>query len=297
MIRINGKEVNVKHFPDGTQCLLDVKANEQVFGGTPSYHIIWNYENDEECMTLWYIVHHIRSMFRKCILLLTMDYVPNARMDRTKKDTEVFTLKYFGDFINALDFDAVRVFDVHSDVTKAVIDRLIETRPEGYINTAIRSLPYENWTNGHFVVYFPDAGSMKRYGGLSIFTDHYNCDMFYGQKVRNWDTGKIVGLKVLDKDGIPVEPGDKRLAGETVLMIDDIISYGGTLAYSADELKRLGAGDIYAYASHTEMSVLDEEKGTLLQRLREGTVKKVFTTDSIFKRDLSGEGEKYFTIV
>ena len=71
-------------------------------------------------------------------------------------------------------------------------------------------------------------------------------------------------------------------------MIDDIISYGGTLAYSADELKRLGFDHIYAYATHVENSILNEEKGTLLKRLNDGTVEFIYTTDSLY----SGEHEK-----
>ena len=52
--------------------------------------------------------------------------------------------------------------------------------------------------------------------------------------------------------------------------------------YSALKLKELGAKDIYAYATHTELSVLDENKGTLIKLLNDGTVKKLFTTDSIY---------------
>ena len=66
-------------------------------------------------------------------------------------------------------------------------------------------------------------------------------------------------------------------------MIDDIVSYGGTLAYSADALKEYGTKDIYAYASHTENSILDKEKSTLLKRLEDGTVKRLFTTNSIYR--------------
>ena len=65
-------------------------------------------------------------------------------------------------------------------------------------------------------------------------------------------------------------------------MIDDIISYGGTMAYSADRLEELGADKIYAYASHTENSVLDQEKGTFLKRLDYGTIDKLYTTNSIY---------------
>ena len=70
--------------------------------------------------------------------------------------------------------------------------------------------------------------------------------------------------------------------GKTVLMIDDIISYGGSLYYSALKLKELGVGKIYAYATHTENSVLDPEKGTLIKLLRNGTIEKLYTTNSIY---------------
>jgi ribose-phosphate pyrophosphokinase len=65
-------------------------------------------------------------------------------------------------------------------------------------------------------------------------------------------------------------------------MIDDIISYGGTMAYSADKLKEMGAVKIYAYASHTENSILDKEKGTFLNRLNDNIISGLFTTNSIY---------------
>jgi chromosomal replication initiator protein len=73
-----------------------------------------------------------------------------------------------------------------------------------------------------------------------------------------------------------------------ILMIDDIISYGGSLYHSANKLKELGVGKIYAYATHTENSVLDREKGTLIKSLENGTVEKLFTTNSLY----SGKHEK-----
>jgi ribose-phosphate pyrophosphokinase len=76
-------------------------------------------------------------------------------------------------------------------------------------------------------------------------------------------------------------------------MIDDIISYGGTLAYSADKLKGLCFEHIYAYATHTENSVLDPEKGTLLKRLENGTVDHIYTTRSTY----SGKHDKITALV
>ena len=213
-------------------------------------------------------------------IVLTMPYIPNARMDRTKNVKEVFTLKYFCQFINSLDFARVRVMDPHSDVSVALLDRV------EVLNDALeRNLEYainksdEDCDDDDFMVYFPDAGAMKRYGGLRPFK---RIDMVYGQKVRNWDTGKIEGLDVLDKNGHKLDDG-KPLAGKTILMIDDIISYGGTLYYSAKKLKELGAEHIFAYATHTENSIFDPEKGIFINCLNDGTVDKLYTTDSIYR--------------
>lgn len=64
--------------------------------------------------------------------------------------------------------------------------------------------------------------------------------------------------------------------------------YGGSLYYSAKELKRIGAKTIYAYATHTENSILDREKGTLIKSLEDNTVERLYTTGSLF----AGEHEK-----
>lgn len=288
MIKINGKKIDVKHFPDGTQMLLDVNMVALTFGSSvdrlgmlPNEKICleWFYESDEECMTLWYLVNHIRKYDAHAYLTLTLLYIPNARMDRTKEMKEVFTLKYFADFINMMKFERVYVLDPHSNVSTALIDRVEEQDVTCYINTVLYKLDMRNVKN--IAIFFPDAGAMKRYKDYPLLK---NKTMFYGQKERDWKTGEIKGIAIFDRDGEKLEKINDEL---NVLMIDDIISYGGTLAYSADKLKELGVNRIFAYASHVENSILDEEKGTLLKRLKDGAVEKVFTTNSLY----SGQSE------
>ena len=127
-------------------------------------------------------------------------------------------------------------------------------------------------------IYFPDEGAYKRY--KKYFTSGIKRYCVYGKKVRDWKTGQILGLEIYNKNDEKVT--EKDIKNKVFLMIDDIISYGGTMAYGADKLKELGAKEVYAYASHTENSILDEEKGTLLKRLENGTVKKLFTTNSLY---------------
>ena len=60
----------------------------------------------------------------------------------------------------------------------------------------------------------------------------------------------------------------------------------------AKELEKLGVNEIYAYATHTENSILDREKGTLIKDLENNTVKMLFTTNSLF----NGEHDKIVVI-
>ena len=259
MITLNSKEVKVEHFPDGTQRIVLDDCFYQKYN-----NITWKYEKEEELSTLIYITKHLKNFPYIKSIDLTMFYLPNARMDRIHDQGEVFTLKWFADVINWLEFDRVEVLDVHSNVGAALLNRVYVFNPREYIDEVIEQISKEN-----LILYFPDAGSSKRYSGL--FSDIPYC---YGEKNRDWNTGKILGLKIRD-NGID-------LKGKKVLMIDDIISYGGSLYYSAKALKERCVDRIYAYASHTENSVLDREKGTLIKSLEDGTVERIFTTDSLF---------------
>ena len=276
MIKINGKLVNQEHFPDGSLRILDLQEYTPCL---KEFQITWNYENDSELFTLWSLVCHLRQNYGKNVsITLNMPFCPHSRMDRVKEKQEVFTLKYFADFINLMNFDNVYVLDPHSNVTTALIDRIVEMDVSKYINTVLYKLDMRGFGNKNIAVYFPDAGAMKRYKDLPLLK---NKPMFYGKKVRDWKTGVITELCIYDQDGTKVEAINNDFS---ILMIDDIISYGGTMAYSADKLKELGANKIFAYATHVENSILDEEKGTLLKRLKDGTVEKVFTTNSLFNK-------------
>ena len=282
MIKINNIVVDTKHFPDGTQMLMNL-PDFGVAGGNVEF--TWNYENDEELVTLYFLVNYLKEKLNKdYIFTLNMPYIPNARMDRVhNQKNEVFTLKYFCRLINEMGFDRVYVLDPHSNVSTALIDHLCVVNPDDYIYEALKDIEGFNIDGGvkyggTTVIYFPDAGAMKRYSDLWAIGKR---EIIYGAKERDWDTGKIKGLKVFNKNGEAITD-PHALDGKVVLMIDDIVSYGGTLAYSADALRALGASAVYAYASHTENSVLDEEKGQLLKRLNEGVVDELFTTNSVY---------------
>ena len=275
MITINGIEIVRKTFPDGSLCLLDL--DNSLLYPNKNYEIVWLYEGDYEIFMLICIVKHLRSkMYNNVSFNLTMPYVVNSRLDRTHSDNEVFTLKYFAEIINDLKFNKVVIVDPHSIVSEALIDNVCVLRPSNIISNAIDKMLSLDDFKRELVIYFPDDGAYKRYKDMPCFKN-FNC--IYGKKERDWETGKILGIEIYDKNGTKLT---NEIENCNVLMVDDIISYGGTLAYSADKLKEMGAAHIRAYATHVENSVLDEEKGTLLKRYRDNIIETVYTTNSIY---------------
>lgn len=268
-----GDPIKPGQFPDKTQIVkLDntFLYQQDLYKHEWPLAITWIYENDAEMATLMYVVRHLQNELGSLShIILYLPYIPNARMDRTKERYEVFTLKYFCEFINSLNFDRVIVFDPHSDVSVCMLDRVFVDKQR--LNDIIRDMAKKAQC-----VFFPDAGAKKRYAGC-LPSDK---PVYYGEKVREWSTGKILGLDV-KSEGYDVAD----LKGKSVVLIDDIIAYGGTMYYSVKKLKELGVGSVIIYCSHLENSVLDEEKSTLLPMLNDGTVEALWTTDSLFRGD------------
>lgn len=257
MIKINGKQIELGHFPDGT--LLIKSDIKELTKGKDDVTVKWNYENNEELVALYFLTNHIKSSGCKDIIL-DMPYIPNARQDRVKNDEDVFTLKYFAQMLNSLGFSEVRVLDAHSNVSLALIDNVRLVSPKEYIYKVIDKIKGENSENP--LMFYPDEGAGKRYSGMIPLP------YCFGIKNRDWSTGQIKGLSVAGESD--------RIKGSDVLIVDDICSFGGTFYFSAQKLAELGARNIYLFVSHCEKSILN---GKLIDC---ELVKKIYTTDSIY---------------
>lgn len=260
MISVNGEIIEIKHFPDGTLLIKPDNIEWEHFE-VRGCDIVWKYENDEELVALIFLTKHLRTWSTKDINLI-MPYIPNARQDRVHDWKDVFTLKYFAEIINSLNFDNVYVLDPHSHVSEALFDRVQVEDSLGYVQEAIRRLRTDLTP---LMLFFPDEGAMKRY---SSYSKELGLPYAFGIKERDWDTGKILGLQVAGNT--------EGINGSNVLIVDDICSRGGTFYHSAKKLKELGADKIYLYVSHCENTIL---KGDLLDS---GLIERVYTTDSIF---------------
>ena len=250
MIKVNDIVIEANQFPDHT---LLVKA-PTLRGHSEHVNITWHYENDAELFTLICLRKH----YSQAKAILWMLYCPHARMDRVKETNDVFTLKYFADTINDLNFSRVNILDPHSNVCTALINNVRVLNPKDYIMHVIEDCKPD-------MLFYPDEGAMKRYSEMVAY--HHA----FGIKKRDWATGKIEGLDVA---GCVDMIKDSR-----ILIVDDICSRGGTFVHSARKLKELGAKEIYLYITHCENTILEGEL------LTSGLIEKVYTTNSIFTKE------------
>ncbi len=84
------------------------------------------------------------------------------------------------------------------------------------------------------------------------------------EKNRDLATGKVTADKITGR------------IGKKAIIVDDMISSGGTIALASKILKENGAKEIYVFATHPVFS----DKAPKI--LEDSDVKKVFVTDTIF---------------
>ena len=251
MITLNGREVSPKYFSDGA---LDIKIEPELLNIERLNIIVWRFDKNEELISIYFLTRHLQSKGIRDVEL-RMPYIPNARKDKAQREKDVFSLKYFAEIINQLQFSRVVVLDPHSTVSEALIDRIRVITPEGYIHAVLEELGEQ------VILFYPDEGAVKRYA------DKTDRPYVYGMKTRDKTTRVINDYRI---------EGDLELiAGRDILMVDDICTSGKTLATAAGKLKELGAGKLFVFVSHCENAAV---KSKLLE-----LITCLYTTDSIFR--------------
>ena len=241
-------------FPNGES---NLNFNNLEIGATSQ--IIFKFENDKDLFNLYILKQYIDEVIPHNQIILHILYMPYSRMDR-RNMFYTFNLKYVAKFINDLKFKYVKVFDAHSDVTLALLDRC-----EGKsVTTTLFKLfrkDVQNFIND-YVVMFPDAGAEKRY------SKDFNYPTVIGSKERNFGTGEIIKFNITGAD----------VKNKNVVIIDDLCSKGGTFIGASKALKEKGALNVSLIVTHCENTIFD---GELFKHIH-----KVYTTNSILDEEL-----------
>lgn len=251
MIKVNGDVVKVEHFPNGESKIAPFFLD----GDDDDVYVEMIYQSNDDLINLMFVKSFIDETYPRMYTVLDMRYIPYERMDRETKN-QMFTSKYFGQFINSLGFGEVTVFDPHSNVSVASIKNVYQDDVAGVISCFCPDCDY---------IFFPDNGAKKKYAEI---LDPMPVPYFYGDKHRDLDTGKI------DKYIIPDAPD---LNSKTVLIVDDLCVKGYTTLFAAKKLKELGASKVIFYCSHCEPAIFEGEL------LTTDYVDEIYTTNSLIR--------------
>ena len=263
MIKINGEKIEIQEFPNGERNIKTDLLNHKMFEETVEVEMI--YETDLDIIDLIIVKRHMdeRCQNIKCNLLL--GYIPYSRMDRTESKF-AFTLKYFAEIINSLNFNEVIAYDVHSDVSLALFNNIrhisiIENEVNPIISKVMRN------TQNPLYLVIPDLGASKRYKNIFKITEVLGiAGIIVMDKVRDFTTGQIQSIVPINKEIIKDDKFD-------ILIVDDLCSFGGTFIRTFEVLKEYGCENANLFITHCENNIT---KGKVLEIFNQ-----VFTTNSI----------------
>ena len=193
---------------------------------------------------------------------LHVSYLLAARMDRVMLDGEPFSLKVIAAIINSTGFKKICIFDPHSEVSTALIDRSYSVPNHAFVADALGD--YAGTHPGEApVLVSPDAGALKKIHKLAQHLGIEN--VVECMKERDVKTGALTHFKAMTDD----------LHGQTCFIVDDICDGGGTFAGTAKMLREKGAGKVHLIVSHGIFS-----RGTTIE-----AIDVIYTTDSYKKVD------------
>lgn len=256
MIYFNGERVEVRKFSNGESMI----RSENLKLRNDDNEIRVNFENDEDIIHLIFLKGHLDELRIKCSLILP--YMPYSRMDRTEGIT-IFTLKHLCKLINNLNFESVTIYEPHSEVSTALLDRVkVVDMSKILAEDLLKEL-----NDGKEEVYlvYPDAGAAKRYGKEISYEK-----ILTANKERDFRTGFIKKLQI---------NGDVQSENFKAVVVDDLCSKGSTFMLTASKLKEMGATEIYLAVTHCENTIF---QGDLLDG---NLVTGIYTTNSILRKD------------
>ncbi len=246
-------KVHYKTFPDGESYFRiedDLKGEEVVVVQSCSP------PQDKRLVELLLMVDACKDLGAERVIAV-VPYFPYARQDKRFLPGEPISVNTVIKSIESAGADEVITFDIHEvhimERFSVPAHNLTAMR---LLAKHVKSLDLES----PFVL-APDQGAMRLAKPFAEVLET-DCDFFI--KHRDRVTGEI-------------ETKEKELSveGRDAILVDDIISTGGTMAKAAQILKKLGARRIVAACTHPILC------GNALQRMRDAGIEEIIGTDSI----------------
>jgi ribose-phosphate pyrophosphokinase len=196
-------------------------------------------------------------------------YLGYARQDRAFLEGEVVSISLVSKLFESVGLKHIITVDIHSELAMSYFASIQN----------VSSIPlladYASKMRLHDpIAVSPDAGGTNR---AKEFARHLDIDVLVLKKSRHKVTGDVTIEERLDVD----------ISKRDAIVIDDIISSGGSLIKAAEVLNKKGVGKIYAMCAHALLI------NDAAQKIKSAGVEDIVSTNSIpsqyAKVDLSPE--------
>ena len=237
-------KTTVKRFPDGELYVrLHETANEAI--------IVQNTYPDENIIELLLLQDAVRRIGADSICVV-VPYYGYGRQDRVFEEGEAVSAAKLAHLIQQ-DADMVVTVDPHKEYITEFFD--IPAHACSVVSDIARFFAHRV-----DMVLAPDRGATER---AQTAATVISCPYDYLEKKR------------ISGNEVQMQPKELDVHGSTVLIIDDIISTGGTMTEAIKNLKEQGAQEVYAGCSHGLFT------GTAVERMTASGCDEIVATDTV----------------
>lgn len=179
-----------------------------------------------------------------------------ARQDRKDKPRVPIGAKLVAKLLESAGATRIMTMDLHADQIQGFFEK-----PVDHLYASTIFLPYVKSLNiGDLTIASPDMGGSKRAYAYSKFLESDVVICYKQRKQAN----------IIEKMELI---GD--VTGRNVILVDDMIDTGGTLAKAADMMLERGALSVRAICTHAILS------GSAYEKIEESSLTELIVTDSI----------------
>jgi len=242
--RLNAElaKTTFKRFPDGELYVRIEDVDEEAI-------IVQSINSNDDLVALMLMFDALED----AEITAVIPYMGYARQDKKFNEGEAVSIRAVAKLIESYASKVITV-NIHSRDAASYFKKLIEVDAMPVIG--------KYYAGMDVVMVSPDLGSYER---VKVCAEHAGCEFDYLEKVR------------LNAETVEIKPKSLDVKGKNVVIVDDIISTGGTMIEATKMLLKAGAKSVECACVHAVLA------GNALNRLYSAGVRRVLATDTIEK--------------
>lgn len=223
----------LKSFPDGDSYVRVLDIEKYKGKDVTLFHRLYPNQN-ESLVQLLFVLNLLKDA--KCSVTLVSPYLPYSRQDKIFIEGESKSAEVVCEILSAHGVRKLVTFDCHFLKKEGEFNYGGLKIQNISLNRALVDRAKEKFKSEHFEVISPDQGAS------------YLVEEFGGQSMKKVRGDYVKGKEAYRK--IEKVEGDFDLKGKNVLIIDDMVSTGGTMFKAVENVKKGGAKKVGCATVH-----------------------------------------------